>query len=374
MEILDKVFIWLSMCELDFCTLYNLFFSYKEPSKLWELDKYEGEITNNLTSQEFKDLMSVRHTGLVDRVVADLDKQTQIKYICMTDPDYPAKLRELDYPPFVLFYVGDLSLINGRNLGIVGSRVCTRYGREQTERFAREIGKCGFNIVSGLSEGIDTVAHETALKNNTKTIAILPNGLRMIYPVLNTNLARDIVRAGGLVLTEFYPDFEPMNYAFARRNRVIAGICEGILVTEARRESGSLTTVNFALDMNREIFALPGNCNSTSSGGTNDLIKYFGSICVTDPQEVVNKLNDDIIYREVINQNQRPISRVDKVVNLRDDELAVYESIQNEDTHLDQIAKNLNFNTKKLLGLLTLMEIRGLIKKLPGNFYARKEQ
>ncbi len=373
MEILDKVFIWLSMCELDFCTLYGIFDNYENPEDMWKLDKYEGDIVCELSGTEFRELMAVRHNGKLDKVIAELENSPKIKYVCMYQDEYPKKLRELDYPPFVIYYVGDMSLVDNRNVGIVGSRVCTRYGREQTERFARELCNNGFTIVSGLSEGIDTIAHETAVNCNSKTIAVVANGLKTIYPAINTNLARDIVKSGGLVMTEFYPDYEPKSLAFVRRNRIIAGLCEGVLATEARMESGALHTVNFAMDLAREVFALPGNCNSVSSAGTNDLIKNFGAMCVTEPNDVINKLNENIIYREIVNQNQRPISRVERTTHLKDDEANVLNSLQNEDTHFDDIAKILNFNTKKLLGLLTMMEIRGLIKKLPGNFYVRKE-
>ena len=373
MKLLDKVFIWLSMCDLDFCTLYGLFTAYDNPEDLWELDKYEGDIVYSLTGQEFRELMAVRQNGLLDRVVAELDSQSKIKYVCMYQDEYPTKLRDLDFPPFVIYYVGDLSLVNNRNVGIVGSRVCTRYGREQTERFARELCNGGFTIVSGLSEGIDAIAHETAVKNNGKTIAVVANGLKMIYPSINTNLARDIARFGGLLMTEFYPEYEPKSFAFVRRNRIIAALCEGVLVTEARRESGALHTINFAMDLSREVFALPGNCNSTASGGTNDLIKHFGSMCVTEPNDIINRLNENMIYCEIVHQNQRPISRIDRQMNLREDESHILEIVKNEDAHIDEIAKILDFDTKKLLGLLTMMEIRGLIKKLPGNFYARKD-
>ncbi len=373
MEKLDKIFIWLSMCELEFSTLYEILEAYENLEDLWATEKYEGEITEILSGAEFHELMVARVNGTLDKVINGLENNSKIKYVCMHQEGYPKKLQDLEYPPLVIYYVGDLSLIDGRNVAIIGSRVCTRYGRDQTERFTRELCNSGFTIVSGLSEGIDTVAHETALKHNGKTIGVVANGLNSIYPSINTNLARDIVKSGGLIMTEFHPDYEPNGVAFLRRNRLVAGISEGVLATEARRESGSLHTINFAIDLSKEIFALPGNCNSAASAGTNDIIKSFSAICVTEPSEVINKLNADLIYREIINQNQRPVSRAERTVNLKDEEAQILEILENEDTHFDDIAKILDFNTKKLLGLLTMMEIRGLIKKLPGNFYVRKE-
>lgn len=374
MKLLDKIFIWLSMCEMDIGTLYGLVSTYADLEELWTLDKYEGKITYRLTSREFGELMKFRQNGALDRIIAELDGgNSKIKYVCMYQDEYPQSLRELDFPPFVLYYVGNWSLIGGRNVGIVGSRVCTRYGREQTERFARDLCDAGFCIVSGLSEGIDAVAHDTAVKHGGKTIAVVANGLKMIYPAINTNLAREIAKTGGLLVTEFHPEYIPKRFAFVRRNRIIAALCEAVLVTEARKDSGALHTVNFATDLSREVFALPGNCNSTASQGTNDLIKHFWSTCVTEPEEIIGRLNENVALCEIIHQTKRPISRVDRVMNLKEEEACVLEIVKNEDAHIDEIAKSLNFDTKKLLGLLTLMEIRGLIKKLPGNFYARKE-
>lgn len=374
MKILDKVFIWLSMCDIDFTTLYDLFHTYPNIENLWYLDKYAGQIIYHLTGSEYRDLMKVRDSGLLDKVIDELDGESaKIKYVCLYQPEYPDNLRELDFPPFVLYYIGDLSLAKGRNVAIVGSRSCTRYGREQTERFARELGQNGFAIVSGLSEGIDAVAHETALKNNCKTIAVVANGLKSIFPAINTNLAREIVKSGGLLLSEFYPDYVPKSFAFVQRNRIIAGLCEGTLVTEARKDSGALHTANFALDLNRNVFAIPGNCNSYASEGTNDLIKSFNTVCVTSPKEIVDTLNRDILYRQIINENQKPIARIDKLVNLNEDESKVVELLNKDDAHFDEIAEFLSFSTKKLLVLLTTLEIRGLIKKLPGNYYAKKD-
>ena len=372
MKTIDKVFIWLSICELDFATVYNLFQTYPNIEKLWDLEEYKGLIIYYLTQKDFNQLMKVKNDGRLERTLSELEKG-KIKYVCIYDEMYPVRLKDLDYPPFVLYYVGDISLASGRNVGIVGSRVCTRYGKEQTERFSRDFGNAGFCVVSGLSEGVDTIAHQTAVQNNKPTIAVVANGLKSIFPAMNVNLAREIVRGGGLLMSEFHPDYVPKSFAFVQRNRLIAALCEGVLVTEARKDSGALHTANFAIDLGRSLFAIPGNINSFASEGCNDLIKNFHSTCVTTPAEVIEKLNGEVLLREIINQNQRPVSKIDKSLNLKPEESKVIEFLQKEDAHLDEIAKILQFDTKKLLVLLTTMEIRGLIKKLPGNYYGKKD-
>ena len=373
MNIIDKIFIWLSVCEIDLATLYDLFYSYPDIEQLWQLTEYKGRIIYHLTSKEFNELVKVRDGGKLDKVIDELENVGKIKYICLYDSRYPNKLRELDYPPFVVYYTGDWSLVDYIGIGIVGSRVCTRYGKEQTAKFAHELSLAGYCIVSGLSEGVDAIAHQETLDCNGKTIAVVANGLKSVYPAINTNLARDIVKKGGLILTEFYPDYVPKNFAFVQRNRIIAALSEGVLVTEARKESGALHTVNFAIDLGRRIFAIPGNINSFASEGTNELIKNFNSVCVTKPSEIIDRVRGDELLREIINQNQRPITKIDKIANLKPEEQKVIDIVERDDAHLDEISRILKIDTKKLLVLLTTMEIRGLIKKLPGNYYGKKD-
>ena len=362
MNIIDKIFIWLSVCEIDLATLYDLFYSYPDIEQLWQLTEYKGRIIYHLTSKEFNELVKVRDGGKLDKVIDELENVGRIKYICLYDSRYPNKLRELDYPPFVVYYTGDWSLVDYIGIGIVGSRVCTRYGKEQTAKFAHELSLAGYCIVSGLSEGVDAIAHQETLDCNGKTIAVVANGLKSVYPAINTNLARDIVKKGGLILTEFYPDYVPKNFAFVQRNRIIAALSEGVLVTEARKESGALHTVNFAIENGRQIFALPGQVNSSKSMGTNRLIRSLQACCVLEPNHII----------EQFPQFKKQRQEKQKAVQLDLNEQMVLSLLENEEMHYDQILEKSQMDSKSLNSLLTRMEIRGLIVRLAGNSFARK--
>ena len=372
MNITDKVFIWLSISDIDLSTLYEFMSLFDSIDDIWNLDKYQGKIMYCLSGKDFQNFISIRDSGILDKAIADLEK-SDINHICYYDKNFPKCFKILDFPPLVIYYKGDLSLLNQRNISIVGTRLCTRYGKEQTERFAYELSKAGFNIISGLAEGVDGFAHKGALRANGKTISIVANGLNTIYPAINVNLAQEIVDAGGLVLSANYPDFNIKNFSFVQRNRLIAAAGEGVLITEAGVNSGALHTVNFALDLGKEVFVLPGNCNSPSSEGTNNLIKKYFSTCVTKPQEIIETLNLNYkLIQDVIN-TQKPIQKIDKELMLNDLEKVIYDLVQLEDVHFDEILEKTKIDTKKLMVLLTTMEIRGLIKKLPGNYYGRKD-
>lgn len=365
---MDKVYIWLSMSDMPVKKLHDLLISYKNIEDLWNTNKYDAHIMQFLDGNEFQELMEIKTSGKLDKLLEKLSN-SKIKYITLNSPEYPESLKNIDMPPLILYYIGDINLLKSDCFGIVGSRVCTRYGKEQTERFSQAISKAGFTIVSGLAEGIDGHAHEGVMKIKGKAIGVLAGGLENIYPAINVQLAREIVKNSGLIISEKAPDVFPKKFTFVQRNRIIAGLSEGLLVTEAGANSGALYTVNFALDMGKEIFALPGNCNSSASEGTNHLIKQFYSCCVTKPEEILEIMNRNNNY-----ENDMPKqAKFDIKFTLKPEELMILDFIKAEDKHFDEILEKTELDAKKLIGLLTTMEIRGLIKKLPSNFYGVKD-
>lgn len=368
MEIEEKVYIWLSMSDMPVNKLYDLANSYANLEDLWNVTHYDSHIMQYLDGNEFQELMSIRASGRFDKVIEKL-ATSRIKYITLDSPLYPEQLKNLDMPPLIIYYIGDISLLKSRCFAIVGARVCTRYGKEQTERFAQSISKAGFTIVSGLAEGIDGHAHESVMKIKGKAIGVLAGGLDYIFPAINVQLARDVVNNGGLIISEKAPDVNAKRYTFVQRNRIIAGLSEGVLVTEAGKDSGALYTVNFALDGGKEIFALPGNCNSLASEGTNFLIKQFYSCCVTKPEEIITALNNNQKMPTEVHEQ----AKLDITFTLKPEELQILEFVRTEDRHFDEILEKTQLDAKKLIGLLTTMEIRGLINKLPSNYYGIKD-
>ncbi len=368
MNIKEKVYIWLSMSDLPVKKLYDFALSYDNLEDLWNLDSYDSHAMQYLDGKEFQELITLRDNGAFEKTINDLE-HTKINFITPESEDYPECFLNLDVSPLIIYYVGDIKLLKTRALAVVGSRVCTRYGAEQTQRFAAEISKAGFSIVSGLADGIDGNAHKGALSAGGKCIGVLAGGLKKIFPAINVQLARDVVKSGGVVISEKAPNSVAKSYTFVQRNRLIAAVSEGVLVTEAGAKSGALHTVNFALDLGKEIFALPGNVNSSASVGTNTLIKQFYSCCVTEPREVIDVLNRNYIEKQ---SDILSKPKVDIAFTLKPEEKAILDFLDNEEKHFDEISENLQIDLKKLPGLLTTMEIRGLIEKLPSNFYTKK--
>jgi DNA processing protein len=195
-----------------------------------------------------------------------------IKVVSVVDRDYPANLRQISDAPPVLYYKGSLLPKDDLAIAIVGARYATVYGRQVTEKLAYELVSNGLTIVSGLARGIDSIAHRSALEAGGRTIAVLGNGLDLIYPPENKSLADQIVQNGALV-SEFPLGFPSMPSNFPARNRIIAGLSLGVVVTEAAIDSGSLITAGQAAEQGREVFAVPGPITSKMSAGTNNLIK-----------------------------------------------------------------------------------------------------
>ncbi|MDD3156235.1 MAG: DNA-processing protein DprA [Candidatus Pacebacteria bacterium] len=196
------------------------------------------------------------------------------KIILLENKNYPKLLKEIYNPPLGLYIRGDASCFNANsNLAVIGSRKSTDYGKKSTEKIIKELKDSKITIVSGLALGIDSYAHKCALANNLKTIGIIGSGFNYFFPSENINLAKSIVKNGGLVVSEYPLDFKPEKYYFPARNRIISGISKGVLIIEAQERSGTLITAKFAEEQNRDIYAIPNNIFEKSSCGTNGLIK-----------------------------------------------------------------------------------------------------
>lgn len=213
-------------------------------------------------------------------------EKNQIDIISIQDKEYPSILKEIYDPPICLYIKGDKQILNNESIGIIGCRQASNYGLSVANEFAHNLSKQNINIISGLARGIDSAAHLGAVKANKKTIAVLGNGLDIIYPKENINLVRNILDSGGAIISEYPLGTKPKKENFPARNRIISGISRGILVVEAKEKSGTLITVDFALEQGRDVFVIPGNINSENSIGTNELIKQ-GAKLVTKWEECI---------------------------------------------------------------------------------------
>ncbi len=212
-----------------------------------------------------------------------------MKIIYQAQKEYPQKLNNMYSSPAKLYLEGDEKNLNKPSIAIIGCRDASDYGKKVAFNFAYELAKKGFVIVSGLARGIDTYAHLGAIKANEKTIAVLGSGLKHIYPAENKRICKEIIEKGGTIVTEYEPSTKPLPMNFPARNRIISGLSNGVLVVEAKQKSGTLITVDYALEQGKDVFVIPGNITSVNSCGTNELIKQ-GAKLVTNINEIIEEI------------------------------------------------------------------------------------
>ncbi len=297
-----------------------------------------------------------------ERQLAVLEK-SGARMTTIQDSGYPELLKRIYAPPPFLLLKGDLTPADDDAVAIVGSRVCTSYGRQIAEQLARGLVEAGLTIVSGLARGIDSHAHQGALKAGGRTIAVLGCGLDVIYPPENEELY-DEVSASGVVMTEFPFGLKPDKFNFPTRNRIISGLSKGVVVVEAGKMSGALLTVQHAIDQNREVFAVPGNINSAASAGTNELLKQ-GAIPVTSPADVLLALGYHPDRKLEAKAAAAP-------VELPEGELTVYNSLSSQPQQIDALSQRLNKPVSEVLSTLFSLEMAGLVRQLPGKLFLRE--
>ena len=214
----------------------------------------------------------------------------QIKEINFSSDKYPKQLREIYNPPKRIYAIGNIEILNKVGIAIVGSRKATEYGKKVAFRLSKDLSERDIVIISGLAKGIDSYAHIGSLNvQNGKTIAVLGSGIKVIYPKENIELARQILRKGGCIISEYPPDDTPNKSNFPERNRIISGLSKGVVIVEASEKSGALITADFALEQGREVFAVPGNIYSTTSVGTNKLIQQ-GAKLVMAVEDILSEI------------------------------------------------------------------------------------
>lgn len=297
----------------------------------------------------------------VEKMLELMNKE-EIEVVETGCPNYSNLLSEIYDPPALLFYKGDISLLNTVGLGIVGSRKNTPYGQQACSSLCSSLVKNNFTIISGLALGIDSIAHNSAIENNGKTIAVLGSGIdkESIYPSSNRYLSDKIISRGGLIVSEFSLGSAPLPYNFPMRNRIISGLSLGVLVVESAKKSGALITARFALEQNREVFAVPGSIFSSASDGPNNLIKEGAT-----PTSSV-----DIILETLDLKRQNSYIKSKKITPENKEEEKIISELSYEPIHIDELVRLSGLSTSELSSTLTLMEMRGVIKNFGNMKYA----
>lgn len=289
-----------------------------------------------------------------------LEKE-EVNFKTILDNDYPRLLKEIYDAPPILYYRGSLEPLNQFCLAVVGTRKFSPYGRQAAEEIVFDLASQGITIVSGLALGIDAIAHEACLKAKGKTIAVLGSGIdwQNIYPATNRYLAKKIIETGGAVVSEYPIGTMPAKFTFPMRNRIISGLSLGTLVIEAPESSGALITAKHALEQNREVFALPGNIFNYHSQGTNNLIKQ-GAKLVTKASDILEEFN----WQQIADFGAETKITPDSL-----EEEIILKILSKEPLHIDKIANGSKLKVNVLASLLTMMEIKGMVKDVGGKNY-----
>ena len=305
------------------------------------------------------------------QVQSELKALDQGRFSIMTivDSMYPPRLAMIPDPPPLLYVTGELRESDRQALAIVGSRKCTPAGEAFTRQLSGDLAALGFSVVSGLARGIDAAAHQGALKVGGRTVAVLGCGINRTYPPEHQQL-RQRIDSQGATLSEFPPGTPPRGSHFPQRNRVISGLCLGIIVTEAAEKSGSLITARLASEQNREVFAVPGSVSNAMSRGPHQLIKQ-GAKLVEGPSDILEELLPQLESPILDRVGNHSTPREPQSPSLSPEEQGLYSLISLEPISLEELLSQGALVAAEVLSILLSLEIKGYIKQLPGTQYIR---
>ena len=333
----------------------------------------ELERAANLTTNAMREVSKRHNYQYIEELLA-LMQECFIAYFSREHERFPALLKEIPDPPVGIFCMGSLPSDNTHKVAIIGSRHCSEYGLMAARLLAKPLAEKGIVVVSGMARGVDSMAHRGAISGGGQTIAVLGCGADFCYPPENKELRDDIVK-NGCVISEYPPKVGPSQHFFPARNRIISGLSSGIIVVEARKKSGTLITVDQAMEQGREVMAVPGNISSKLSEGTNQLIREGAhpvsdytdilfalglSVTATEPQQETSNESSNKNSNETFNKS-----------HLAPEEKRVYDSLGLEPVSFDKLMEVTNLQPGQLRLICTELEIKELIRKLPGSRYVR---
>ena len=334
---------------------------------LFTIDVKSTTSNNKISSHLFQKLKLAHQKyatdcSIYEDEIEDVEK-IGAKIITYWDDQYPQQLKNIYFPPLILYVLGDLTENDSQSISIVGTRTATDYGKTIATKFSRSFAEQKITVVSGMARGIDSITHKTAIKQNGRTLAIIGSGLDVIYPPENKSLFHKITE-NGAVISEFPLGTKPDAQNFPKRNRIIAGISLGTLVIETRNNGGAMQTAKHALDQNKEVFAIPGNLTSEQSNGTNTLIQRNGAKLVTNPDDILVELQ--LKLRPEIGINI-PKPKLD--LSLFEEK--IYNFLDNSPKQIDKIASESSLSISDTLINLLSLEFKGVVQQLPGKMFKR---
>lgn len=291
----------------------------------------------------------------------------EIQVLLLPEKEYPLLLREIEDPPPVLYVLGDISVLSKPQIAVVGTRKMTDYGARVTVELVRGLVAEGLVVTSGLAYGIDTIAHKTALRERGETVAVLGNGVDLCYPQEHLGVYRKIIEGNGAVVSEIPPGTTTHRGIFVARNRIISGLCLGVLVVEGAAKSGTLITAGYGAAQGREVFAVPGPITSQYSYGPNMLIKN-GAKAVMRVEDVLEEIG---VESNSIFLKGKNVKRSSDYKDIGDEERRIVEIFEDagESLYIDKIIRISRFDTARVSSILSILEIKGIVKNYGGGRY-----
>ena len=355
---------WLGFSQLEgvgsasLSDIYNHFHSMEAAWIASVLDWQEIKQLRNSTICTFKDKQK---TINLDKLQEEFLSKN-IDVITIADEKYPESLKNINDPPGILYYKGDfLNKDFDKILAVVGSRKCSSGAIENTKYIIKGLKNTGAIIISGGAYGIDTASHVGALEAGLETIVVLGGGFDNLYPKQNIPLFKKILENNGVLLSEYYPATLPDVYRFPRRNRIISGLAKGTLVVEASLKSGALITAKLTLEQGKELMCMPGMVSNPNTQGTHKLLKEGASL-VTCSEDIINYLNWEPPKISEISTDTEELSEQEKLI---------FDTISLEAMNVETIAAKTGININDLMIILTMLELKGIIKQLPGEVYMK---
>jgi DNA processing protein len=332
-----------------------------DPESAWNASP-DAWLNMGLNQKIVDSFQRVRKGVSLDQVW-DRIQSLGVEVLTWDDGTYPRLLKEIDQPPPVLYVRGSFILEDDWSVAIVGTRRVTAYGRQVAEEVATTLAQNGVTVVSGLARGVDSIAHQSAISAGGRTLAVLGNGVDVIYPPENRNLAAQIMEHGALV-SDYPLGTQPDGINFPPRNRIISGLSRAVIIVEAGSTSGALITATFAAEQGRDVFAVPGNINAPQSQGTNRLIRD-GAFPLLNPQDVLETLNLTMVTEH---RTVRVVLPADPI------EARLYQLLSQEPRHVDEIRSQANMPIEKVSATLAMMELKGMVRQVGGmNYVAVRE-
>jgi DNA processing protein len=289
----------------------------------------------------------------------------KIKPLFLTDEAYPKRLLNCYDSPTMLFYKGDADLNATKTVAIIGTRKHTEYGKQITEKLVKELSSAGVTIISGLAFGVDAIAHKAAIKNELPTVGVLAHGLDQIYPPEHAGLAKDMIKHGGGLLTEFRQKTKPDKHNFPTRNRIVAGMSDATIVIETDIKGGSMITAELANGYNKDVFAIPGKLTDNKSAGCNHLIKNNKAALLATAEELLLMMGWQQKKKKDDSKKQRQL-----FIELTADEKIIFDILKEKDSaHIDEINFRSALSSHTVASAILSLELQNVIVSLPGKIY-----